>query len=59
VLNARSTGRQPGLFGYRVSAIEEGRLAAELDVRPEIGAADIRTGSASSKRHIAAFLLDV
>jgi len=36
VLNARGHGRLPGLVGYRVTAIEEGMLAAELDVRPEL-----------------------
>jgi len=36
VLNARSKGRLPGLVGYRVTALEEGKLAAELDIRPDL-----------------------
>ena len=36
VLNARGDGKLPGLVGFRVTAIEEGMLAAELDVRPEL-----------------------
>jgi uncharacterized protein (TIGR00369 family) len=36
VLNARSLGRLPGLTGLRFTAIEEGMLTAELDVRPEL-----------------------
>ena len=36
VLNARSKGRLPGLVGYRVTAIDDGMLAAELDVRPDL-----------------------
>jgi uncharacterized protein (TIGR00369 family) len=35
-LNARGDGRLPGLMGFRVLAIEDGRLEAELDVRPQI-----------------------
>lgn len=35
-MNQRSTGHLPGLMGFRVTAIEDGMLAAELDVRPEI-----------------------
>ena len=35
-LNHRGDGRLPGLMGFRVVAIEDGLLAAELDVRPEI-----------------------
>jgi 1,4-dihydroxy-2-naphthoyl-CoA hydrolase len=38
VLNARSIGHLPGLMGYRVVAIEENMLAAELDIRPELRA---------------------
>jgi uncharacterized protein (TIGR00369 family) len=36
ILNARSKGRLPGLVGYRVIALEEGRVTAELDVRPDL-----------------------
>jgi uncharacterized protein (TIGR00369 family) len=36
VLNARSKGRLPGLVGYRVTALEEGKVAAELDIRPDL-----------------------
>jgi len=36
LLNERGKGRLPGLFGFRVIAIEEGLLVAELDVRPEL-----------------------
>jgi len=36
VLNARSPGRLPGLIGIRFTAVEEGMLAAELDVRSEL-----------------------
>ncbi len=35
-MNARSAGRLPGLVGFRVTAIAEGMIAAELDVRPEL-----------------------
>ncbi|MEP7275311.1 MAG: PaaI family thioesterase [Betaproteobacteria bacterium] len=35
-MNRRGDGRLPGLLGFRVVAIEDGLLAAELDVRPEI-----------------------
>ena len=35
-LNQRSAGRLPGLVGYRVVALEEKRLAAELDIRPDL-----------------------
>ena len=34
--NARSTGRLPRLMGFRVTHIEDGRVDAELDIRPEI-----------------------
>ncbi len=34
--NARSKGRLPELIGFRVTLIEDGRLDAELDIRPEI-----------------------
>ena len=36
VLNRRGDGRLPGLVGFRVHAIEEGLLVAELDIRPEL-----------------------
>jgi 1,4-dihydroxy-2-naphthoyl-CoA hydrolase len=36
VLNARSVGRLSGLVGIRFTAIEEGMLAAELDIRPDL-----------------------
>jgi 1,4-dihydroxy-2-naphthoyl-CoA hydrolase len=36
ILNARSKGRLPGLVGYRVTALEEGKVTAELDVRPDL-----------------------
>ncbi len=34
--NARSEGHLPGLMGFRVTHFEEGRLDAELTIRPEI-----------------------
>ena len=34
--NARSKGRLPELMGFRVVHIEDGRIDAELDIRPEI-----------------------
>jgi uncharacterized protein (TIGR00369 family) len=34
----RGEGFLPGLVGFRVTAINEGRLDAELDVRPELRA---------------------
>lgn len=36
VLNRRGDGRLPGLLGFRVTAVEEGLLAAELDVRADL-----------------------
>ena len=36
VLNRRGDGRLPGLVGFRVMEIVEGRLTAEIDVRPEL-----------------------
>ncbi|MEO8344226.1 MAG: PaaI family thioesterase [Betaproteobacteria bacterium] len=36
VLNARSAGSLPGLLGFRETAIEEGMLAAELDILPDL-----------------------
>ena len=35
-MQKRGAGHLPGLVGYRVVAIEEGMLAAELDIRPEL-----------------------
>jgi uncharacterized protein (TIGR00369 family) len=35
-LNQRSAGRLPGLFGYRVVALEDKRLTAELDIRSDL-----------------------
>ena len=34
--NARSKGRLPELMGFRVTHLEDGRVDAELDIRPEI-----------------------
>ena len=34
--NQRGSGRLPGLFGFRVTAVSDKSLDAELDVRPEI-----------------------
>ena len=36
VAGHRGDGYLPELFGFRVTAIEEGRIEAELDVRPAI-----------------------
>jgi uncharacterized protein (TIGR00369 family) len=36
VLNRRGDGKLPGLIGYRVTAIAEGMLAAEFDIRPDL-----------------------
>ena len=35
-LNQRGVGRLPGLFGFRVMALEQGMLVAELDVRHDL-----------------------
>jgi 1,4-dihydroxy-2-naphthoyl-CoA hydrolase len=35
-MNHRGDGRLPGLMGFRVTALEEGMLTAELDIRPEL-----------------------
>jgi uncharacterized protein (TIGR00369 family) len=32
----RGTGRLPGLVGFRVVEIDDGRIAAELDIRPDL-----------------------
>ena len=34
--NRRGDGRLPGLMGFRVTAVAEGRLEAELDIRPDV-----------------------
>ncbi len=36
LLNERGKGRLPALFGFRVMAVEQGLLVAELDIRPEL-----------------------
>ena len=36
VLNQRGQGRLPGLFGFRIMAIEQGMIVAELDIRSEL-----------------------
>ena len=36
LLNARGAGRLPGLLGFRVMALEQGLLVAEIDIRPEL-----------------------
>ena len=36
LMNGRGGGRLPGLFGFRVMAVEAGLLVAELDIRPEL-----------------------
>ena len=36
LLNARGAGKLPGLVGIRFTAIEEGMVTADLDVRPEL-----------------------
>jgi len=35
-LNQRGSGRLPGLVGFRVMALEQGMLVAELDVRDDL-----------------------
>jgi len=35
-MNERGHGRLPALFGFRVMALEQGLLVAELDIRPEL-----------------------
>lgn len=35
-LKQRGAGRLPGLVGIRVTALEERRLSAELDIRPDL-----------------------
>ena len=36
LLNRRGAGRLPGLVGFRVVGFGEGRLDAELDIRPDL-----------------------
>ena len=36
ILNQRGIGRLPGLVGFRVTAFDEGRIDAELDIRPDL-----------------------
>ncbi len=36
LLNQRGHDRLPGLVGFRVMALEQGLLVAELDIRPEL-----------------------
>ena len=36
VMNARGRGRLPDLVGFRVMALEQGLLVAELDIRPDL-----------------------
>ncbi|HEX9302580.1 MAG TPA: PaaI family thioesterase [Casimicrobiaceae bacterium] len=36
LMNERGKGRLPALFGFRVMAVEQGLLVAELDIRPEL-----------------------
>ena len=48
--NERGGGRLPGLFGFRVTAVSEESLDAELDVRPEILAHEIGIGRRPSLR---------
>jgi len=35
-MNHRGDGRLPGLFGFRVARLNEGRLQAELAIRPDL-----------------------
>ena len=35
-LTHRGDGRLPGLMGFRVVALEDGLLAAEIDIRPQL-----------------------
>ena len=36
MMNARGQGRLPGLVGFRVMALEQGLLVAEIDIRPDL-----------------------
>ena len=35
-MNARGAGRLPGLVGFRVMAVEQGLLVAEIDIRSDL-----------------------
>jgi len=35
-MNARGAGRLPALVGFRVMAVEQGLLVAEIDIRPDL-----------------------
>src|SRR5215218_3541304 len=35
-MNARGVGRLPGVVGFRVMALEQGLLIAQLDIKPEL-----------------------
>ncbi len=35
-MNARGADRLPGLVGFRVMAVEQGLLVAEIDIRPDL-----------------------
>jgi 1,4-dihydroxy-2-naphthoyl-CoA hydrolase len=39
--NRRGIGHLPELFGFRLTAIDEEKLAAEIDVRPQILAPNV------------------
>jgi len=36
VMKSRGTGRLPGLMGFRLVEIEQGKVGAELDIRPDL-----------------------
>ena len=36
VMSERGIGRLPGLVGFRVMEIDDGRIVAELDIRPDL-----------------------
>jgi len=36
LMNQRGHGRLPGLVGFRVMALEQGLLVAQLDIRPDL-----------------------
>ena len=35
-MNRRGEGRLPALFGFRIMAVEQGLIVAELDIRPDL-----------------------
>ena len=35
-MNARGKGRLPGIFGFRVTSLEQGVLVAEIEIRPDL-----------------------